>query len=87
VCFIEFELGHMIGLKCFLFNLWLYGVAATMDVAYSQPRSKHPLGGDIGNTHKRLQYPLASPGETVFRILFPEAKADGVIGKGGGIVT
>lgn len=66
------------------------GVAAAMDVAYSRPRSKRPPGEDIGNTHKRLQYPQppsAGPGETVFRILCPEDKAGGVIGKGGGIVS
>lgn len=65
-----------------------------MDGAYSRPRSKRPYfespGEDVTHTHKRLQYsqpPSAGPGETVFRILCPEAKVGGVIGKGGVIVS
>lgn len=65
-----------------------------MDGAYSRPRSKRPYfespGGDVTHIHKRLQYtqpPSAGPGETVFRILCPEVKAGGVIGKGGVIVS
>lgn len=70
------------------------GVAAAMDGVYSRPRPKRPYfepqGEDIGHMHKRVQHPQppsAGPDETVFRILCPESKAGGVIGKGGSIVS
>lgn len=70
------------------------GVAAAMDGVYSRPHPKRPYfeqpGEDIGRMHKRVQHPQppsAGPVETVFRILCPESKAGGVIGKGGSIVS
>ncbi|KAH9315613.1 hypothetical protein KI387_024240 [Taxus chinensis] len=62
-----------------------------MDGRYSgsKPKPKRPLmaAEDNGHSSKRLQASRPEDGETVFRILCPEAKAGGVIGKGGSIIS
>eukprot|EP01018_Ginkgo_biloba_P029386 Gb_18830 [translate_table: standard] len=70
-----------------------------MDGAYSRSRSKRPHFEQNPVEDNELQYkryqpsyppsmmPKFAPGETVFRILCPEAKAGGVIGKGGSIIS
>lgn len=60
-----------------------------MDGRFSGLKPKRPLMGaeDNGHRAKRFQASEAEKGDISFKILCPEAKAGGVIGKGGSIIS